>query len=187
MEDLFNFQVLSVRQPGNVLPDRANYEIFNDRQLLASAIETKGHDRLKLLGKSAPDVRVLAVTTAGGEPVLSLVKDGVEWVTDLRTPEGELTSRIKISATKRIYTFADVENRVVGTVTGDLGMKHFTVADEAGRKFALVRKTWAGLTKEMFTPSDHYKVEFTGPVPPLARTMTVMMPIVLDLTLYGPI
>lgn len=187
MEDLFNFQVLSVRQPANMLPDRANYEIFNDRQLLASAIETKGHDRLKLLGKSAPENRVLAVTTADGEPLMSLVKNGVDWAVELRSTDGELTGRIKISDTKRIYTFADYEDRVLGSVTGDLGMKRFTAADEEGRKFAVVRKTWAGLTKEMFTPSDHYKVEFSGPVPALARTMTVMMPIVLDLTLYGPI
>jgi hypothetical protein len=53
--------------------------------------------------------------------------------------------------------------------------------------FARVRKTWAGLTKEMLTSSDHYTVEFTGPVSQPARTLTVMMPIVLDLTLYGPV
>jgi hypothetical protein len=38
----------------------------------------------------------------------------------------------------------------------------------------------------MLTPSDHYKVEFSGPVSPPARVLTVMMAIVLDLTLYGP-
>ena len=50
---------------------------------------------------------------------------------------------------------------------------------------ARVRKNWAGL-KEMLTPSDHYAVEFTGLVSQPTRTLTVMMPIVLDLTLYGP-
>jgi hypothetical protein len=48
-------------------------------------------------------------------------------------------------------------------------------------------KTWAGLTKEMLTPSDHYQVEFTGSVPATARTLTVMMAVVLDLTSYGPV
>jgi hypothetical protein len=38
----------------------------------------------------------------------------------------------------------------------------------------------------MLTPSDHYTVEFTGPVSPSARMLTVMMAIVLDLTLYEP-
>jgi hypothetical protein len=36
------------------------------------------------------------------------------------------------------------------------------------------------------TASDHYRVDFTGPVSPQARMLTVMMAIVLDLTLYGP-
>jgi hypothetical protein len=39
----------------------------------------------------------------------------------------------------------------------------------------------------MLTPLDHYKVEFTAPVSPPVRTLTVMMAIVLDLTLYGPV
>jgi hypothetical protein len=30
-------------------------------------------------------------------------------------------------------------------------------------------------------------VEFTAPVSPVARTLTVMLAIVLDLTLYGPV
>jgi hypothetical protein len=39
----------------------------------------------------------------------------------------------------------------------------------------------------MLTPSDHYQVEFTGSVPATARTLTVMMAVVLDLTSYGPV
>jgi hypothetical protein len=53
--------------------------------------------------------------------------------------------------------------------------------------FARVRKTWAGLTKEMLTPSDRYTVDLAGLVSHPARTLTVMMPIVLDLTLYEPV
>ena len=73
----------------------------------------------------------------------------------------------------------------MGQVTGDLALKHFSVAGTGGAVFARVRKNWAGL-KEVLTPSDHYAVEFTGLVSQPARTLTVMMPIVLDLTLYGP-
>jgi hypothetical protein len=39
----------------------------------------------------------------------------------------------------------------------------------------------------MLTPSDHYQVEFTGPVTHPTRTLTVMIAIVLDLTLYEPV
>ena len=56
-------------------------------------------------------------------------------------------------------------------------------AGTGGVVFARVRKTWAGLTKEMLTPSDRHTVDFAGLVSHPARTLTVM----LDLTLYEPL
>ena len=69
---------------------------------------------------------------------------------------------------------------------GDLGLKKFSVTPVEGRAFARFSKTFAGLTKEMLTASDHYKVEFTGEASRPLRAMTIMMPVVIDLTLYGP-
>jgi hypothetical protein len=187
VEDPFDFQALRIRQPGKLLPDRANYEIFNaDRRLLATVTETEGHTRLKLLGKSMPDTRALAVTTAAGEPVGFLIKHSSEWITEFQGPGGELIGRIRTGGTRRIYTLFGDQNQAVGKVTGDLALKHFSVTGAGGAVVARVRKTWAGLPKEMLTPSDHYTVEFTGLLSQPARTLTVMMPIVLDLTLYGP-
>jgi hypothetical protein len=186
--DLFDVPALRIRQPVKLLADRANYEIFNAaRELLAIAAETEGHTHLEVLSKSMPDTRVFAVTTAGGEPVLSLIKQTSEWMTELRDPAGELIGRIRTGDTRRTYTLLDQQNQIVGRVTGDLALKHFSVTGAKGGQFARVRKTWAGLPKEMLTPADHYRVEFTGPVSQPARTLTVMMPIVLDLTVYGPI
>ena len=187
MEDPFDFQALRIHQPRRLLPDRAHYEIFNaDRQLLATVTETEGHTRLTLLSKPLPDTRALAVTTAAGEPVGFLIKQSSEWITEFQGPGGELIGRIRTGATRRTYTLLSDQDQTVGKVTGDLALKHFSVTGTTGAAFARVRKTWAGLTKEMLTPSDHYTVEFTGPVSQSARTLTVMMPIVLDLTLYGP-
>jgi hypothetical protein len=169
---VFDVPALRIRQPVKLLANRANYEIF-------------AADRL--LSKSMPDTRVLAITTASGEPVLSLIKQASEWMTELRGTAGELIGRIRTGDTRRIYTLLDEQNQTVGKVTGDLALKHFSAAGTTGGQFARVRKTWAGLTREMLTPADHYVVEFTGPVSQPARTLTVMMPIVLDLTLYGPI
>jgi hypothetical protein len=87
VEDPFDFQALRIQQPGKLLPDRANYEVFNaDRQLLATATETEDHTRLKLLGKSVPGTRVFAVTTAAGEPAGLLIKQRSEWITEFRVP-----------------------------------------------------------------------------------------------------
>ena len=188
MEDPFDFPALRIQQPRKLLPDRAIYEIFNaDRQLLATATETEGHTLLKRLGKSVPDTRTFAVTTAAGEPVGFLIKQSSEWITEFRDPGGELIGRIRTGDTRRIYTLLGHQDQAVGQATGDLALKHFSVTGTGGAVFARVRKTWAGLTKEMLTPSDHYMVEFTGLVSHPARTLTVMVPIVLDLTLYGPV
>jgi hypothetical protein len=187
VDDPFDFQALRILQPGKWLPDRARYEIFSDqRQLLAIATETEAHTRLKLLSKSMPDARVLEVTTVAGGPVVTLVKYKRERITELHGPEGELAGRIRATHTTRHYTLLDDQGQTVGKVVGDLALKHFSVTDADG-EFARLRKTWAGLTKEVLTPSDHYRVDFTGPVSAQARMLTVMMAIVLDLTLYGPV
>ena len=180
--------MLRIHQPAKLLPDRANYEIFNSaRLLLATVTETESHARLKLLSKSMPDTRVFAVTTAAGEPVGFLIRQSSEWITELRGPGSDLIGRIRTGDTRRTYTLLGDQDQAVGRVTGDLALKHFSVAAAGGAVFARVRKTWAGLTREMLTPSDHYTVEFTGAAAQPARTLTVMMPIVLDLTLYGPV
>jgi len=187
VDDPFDFQALRILQPGKWLPNRARYEVFNDqRQLLAIATETEAHTRLKLLSKTMPDARVLEVTTAASEPILTLVKHKRERITELHGADGELAGRIRATHTTRHYTLLDGDDQTVGKVVGDLALKHFSVTD-GEREFARLRKTWAGLTKEMLTPSDHYRVDFTAAVSPSARTLTVMMAIVLDLTLYGPV
>jgi uncharacterized protein YxjI len=187
VDDPFDFQALRILQPGKWLPNRARYEIFNDhRQLLAIATETEAYTRLKLLSKSMPDARVLEVTTAASEPVLTLVKHKRERITELHGPDGELVGRIRATHTTRHYTLLDDQDQTVGNVVGDLSLKHFSVTDGDG-EFARLRKTWAGLTKEVLTPSDHYRVDFTGAVSAQARMLTVMTAIVLDLTLYGPV
>jgi hypothetical protein len=133
-----------------------------------------------------PGTRVLVVTTAAEEPVLTMVKYKRERVTELHGPDGEPAGRILATHTTRHYTLFDEQDQTVGKVVGDLALKHFSVTDADG-EFARLRKTWAGITKEMLTPSDHYRVDFIGDVSSQARMLTVMMAIVLDLTLYGPV
>jgi hypothetical protein len=187
VDDPFDFQALRVLQPGKWLPNRARYEIFNDyRQLLAIATETEAHTRMKLLSKAMPDARVLAVSTPAGEPVLTFIKHKKERITELHHPGGAPAGWIRATHTTRHYTLIDDQDQTVGKVVGDLALKNFSVTDDIG-EFARLRKTFAGITKEMLTPSDHYRVDFTGAVSPQARLLTVMTAIVLDLTLYGPV
>jgi Scramblase len=142
---------------------------------------------VKLLRESVNDVRSFAVTTAGGVHVLSMVRRLRDWSTDIAGPGGELVGRIRNEGTRRHYTLLDGQDQILGQAAGDLGLKRFAVTAAEGGTFARVQKTWAGLRKEMLTSSDHYRVEFIGPVSALARMLTVMVPIVVDLTCYEPL
>jgi len=187
VEDLFDFQSLRIQQPGKLLADRASYQIFADgRELIATVTEATGHARIKLLRESIRDVRAFEITTAAGVPVLSLIRQLSTWHTDVAGPDGKTIGRIRTEGTRRHYTLLDDKGQTLGQAVGDLGLKRFSVTSAEGGTFARVQKTWAGLRKEVLTSSDHYKVEFVGPVSSLARTLTVMMPIVLDLTMYEP-
>lgn len=189
MEEIFDFRSLRIKQPGKLLARRASYDIFNDqRELIATATEAEGHGRVKLLQGPVIDVREFAITTPAGVQVLSLVKRASTWSTDVAEPGGELMGRIRTESNRRHYTLLDDKGEPIGQAVGDLGLKRFAVTAVEGGTFARVQKTWAGLRKEALTSADHYKIEFTGaPVSRLARVLTVMVPIVLDLTSYEPL
>lgn len=185
MEDPFGFPSLLIRQPGKLLPSRASYEIFtSDRELLATATEAETHARIRLLDQGVPESRALAVAAADGAPLLTSVTSTRTHVTELRGADGEPAGEIRARYTHRHYTLLDDQGEAVGEAVGDLGLKQFSVTDAEGAEFAQVRKTWAGLTKEVLTRADHYTVEFAGVVPRAARLLTVMMAIAVDLTLY---
>lgn len=185
--DPFAFQELRIRQPAKLMPGRASYEIFDTRKnLLAVATETERRSRMDTLTGMVPGTRTIAVRTAAGEEVLTLVKRDSEWRADLTDPAGALIGQIQIGDTRRHYTLIDNEGEVTGHVVGDLGVKQFSVTGADGERYAQLRKTWAGFGKEFFTDSDHYALTFTGPVSPRVRTLIVMVPIVLDMTRHGP-
>ena len=187
MDDPFDFRELRIRQPGRLIPGKAKYEIFDTgRHLLAIASEEAGRSRIQTLTRELPGTRALGVRTAAGEPVLTLVKRNSDWAADLTDPDGKAAGRIRIGDTRRQYTLVDGSGEVVGEAVGDLAVKNFAVTGAGGAPIADVRKTWAGLRKELLTSADHYSVKFADPVPGPARVLTVMMTIVLDLARYGP-
>lgn len=188
MGDPFDFQVLWVLQPGHLPANRARYQIFNGKkELLASAADTERRARFEVIPKTVPDGATLVILGADGDHLMTMIRQHVEYMTELRDAAGELVGKIRTGSTRRNYTLLNEQDEVVAKVTGDLGLKNFAIADSTGGKLAQVRKTNAGLFKEMFTKNDHYKVEFIGPVPPAARTLIAMVPVVLDLTLYEPL
>ncbi len=187
MEDPFAVKELRIRQPARMLPGRARYDIFDPgKRLLAVAAETEPRSALQAMAALVPRTRVLQVRSADGAPMLTLVKRDAEWLTDVKDPDGQLIGRIQTGETRRHYTLLDEADQVAGQAVGDLAVKKFAITGPEGERFARLRKTWAGLGKELLTSSDHYTVTFTGPMPPRIRTLVAMVPIVLDLARHGP-
>lgn len=186
MEDPFAVKELRIRQPARMLPGRARYDIFDGRNLIAVAAENEPRSALQTMASLVPRTRVISVRSAVGEPVLTMVKRDDDWVADVTDPDNQLVGRIQIGETRRHYTLLDEADQVAGQAVGDLAVKQFTITGPEGERFARLRKTWAGLGKELLTSSDHYTVTFTGPMPPRIRMLVVMVPIVLDMTRHGP-
>ena len=187
MEDPFAVRELRIRQPARMLPGRARYDIFDQgRNLLAVATESQPRSALQTMASLVPRTRVLIVRSAVGEPMVTLVKRDDDWVAEVTDSGGQLVGRIQIGETRRHYTLLDETDTVAGQAVGDLAVKQFTITGPDGERFARLRKTWAGLGKELLTSSDHYTVTFTGPMPPRIRMLVVMVPIVLDMTRHGP-
>jgi uncharacterized protein YxjI len=184
--DPFDLTELRIRQPGKVLPERATYEIFdNRRRRVADVKEIKGRSRLEALAQEVPNVRTFAVTKARREPLLTLVMRG-EWLAEISDPGGRPIGRIRVAASRRQYTMLDDQETVAGEAAGDLSVTKFAVSGPAGETYAQFRKTWAGLRKELFTQSDNYKLTVTGLVPPRVRPLIVMLPVVVDISVHGP-
>jgi hypothetical protein len=187
MEDPFAVKELRIRQPARMLPGRARYDIFDQgKTLLAVATESEPRSAMQTMASLVPRTRVINVRSAGGDPMLTMVKRDDDWVADFTDAAGELIGRIQIGETRRHYTLLDEADQVAGQAVGDLAVKQFTITGPDGERLARLRKTWAGLGKELLTSSDHYTVTFTGPMPPRVRTLVVMVPIVLDMTRHGP-
>jgi hypothetical protein len=187
MDDPFAVKELRIRQPAKVLPGRARYDIYDPaRNLLATASETDARSVLHTMASLVPNTRVLAVRSPLGDPMFRLVKRDSDWQTDVFDATDALVGRIRTEASRRHYTLLDPADEVIGEAAGDLAVKQFVIGGPEGERFARMRKTWAGLGKELLTSSDHYTITFTGPVQPPARTLIVMLPIVLDMTRHGP-
>ena len=187
MEEPFNFAELQVRQPVKILAGKASYEIFGGRkQLVAVATEIEGRSVLDKITRLTPDTRVLTITTAAGEPLLTLAYQGAKWLVEVTDADESLVGKIRIGGSRRHYTLLDAEGGEIAQAVGDLAVRRFIVTGTNRPPFAEVKKTFAGPVKEAFTSSDHYTVKFALQPRPLERTLTVLIPIVVDLARYGP-
>jgi hypothetical protein len=193
--DLFDSPILRIEQPGKLLPTRALYRILDaGGKPLAVVTEADEHTRLQVLkgmrpGSRQPGTRLLTITApnAPDQPVLVLTTQPDGRHSEVRQPDGELVGRISAVRTTRHLQLSDDQDEPLAEVAGDLSLRHFTVTATAGDRLAVLTKTWAGLVKELLTPSDNYRIEFSGTMTPPVRTLIALSAIVIDVTLYGPV
>jgi hypothetical protein len=188
--DPFNFRELRVKQPGRLFPGRATYEIFGGKQLVATAREVEARTLLDKITNLLPDTRVLAVTGPAGESLLRIVYYAHMWTVDVADNDDKIIGKIQVGGSRRHYHLQDPEGTEFATAVGDLAVRRFVVRTSDGHPpFAEIQKTFAGPIKETLTSADHYRVRFSGDgeqVSPLGRTLTAIVPIILDLAKYGP-
>jgi hypothetical protein len=186
MEDPFAVKELRIRQPAKMMSGRVRYDLYDGRNLVAVVAETAPRTMMQTIGDLIPRTRTLEVRSAAGEHLATLVKRDADWLTDVTDPDGQLIGRIETGETRRHYTLFDETGQVAGYAEGDLAVRQFTIAGPEGERYAQLRKTWAGLGKELLTSADHYTVTFTGPVPPRVRILVAMVPVILDMVRHGP-
>ena len=187
MDDPFAVRELRIRQPARFMPGRARYDFYaTGRKVVATATEIEPRTVMQTISDVVPRTRAIGLHTADGEPVLTMITRSSDWLADLSDPEDKPIGRIEIGETRRHYTLIDTEGQLAGQVVGNLAVKQFAITGPEGERYAQLRKTWAGLGKELLTSSDHYTITFTGPMAPHTRLMVLMVPIVLDMTRHGP-
>jgi uncharacterized protein YxjI len=199
--ELFNTPALRVEQPRKVLATRAQYDFFDAKGTrLATATETTERTRLKAVRAALPGnvlagAQTLLLRDTEEDPLLIIEKHDTNRLTTIRRPvegaegddlfDGDLIGSIRAERTTRHYALLDAEDKRIGEVTGDLGLRRFAVTDDERRHVAQVNKKWAGLRAEMLTNADRYSVEITGRrVSETLRSLIVVTAVVLDLTLH---
>jgi hypothetical protein len=186
MEDPFAVRELRIRQPARMISGRARFDYFGPgRHRVASVVETDARSAMQMMGGLVPRTRVFEVRTRDGDPLLTLVKRDEDWLTDVLDVSGHLIGRIQTGETRRHYTLLDPAGQILGEAVGDLAVKKFAVHGPEGERLAQLRKTWAGIIKEMLTSADHYTVTYTGPMQPDLRTLIAIVPVILDLARHG--
>ena len=153
----------------------------------------------------ATDVRSRGVRLSSGErQLVSLARVAIadpavivlDEATSSLDPQTEADVEQALAAISRGRTVITIAHRLSTAERADrvAVMEHGRLIEIAshddlvaqGERYARVRKTWAGLGKELLTSSDHYSVTFTGPMSQDVKLMVVMVPVVLDMTRWGP-
>ena len=169
MVDLTRHSELIVRQQTEMVEVFTPFETANrysvhtpDGAQLLYAYEESGDIRRQFMGTHRP--LSIHVVDGDNQPVLLAQRDFFWLTSHLRVsergrPVGALRRRFAIN---RKFTLEDASNRPLGMLQGNIFRPNTFIARGAqGNELARITKQWGGISREMFTDADTFRLEFT--------------------------
>ena len=169
MVDLTQHSELIVRQQTEMVEVFTAFESANqysvhapDGAQLLHAYEESGDIRRQFMGTHRP--LAIHVVDDAGQPVLEARRDFFWFTSNLRvsergSPVGSVRRRFALN---RKFTIADANGRPLALLQGNIFRPNTFIARGAqGTELARITKQWGGISREMFTDADTFRVEFS--------------------------
>ena len=169
MVDLTDHSELIVRQQTEMIEVFTAFESANqysvhtpDGAQLLHAYEESGDIRRQFMGTHRP--LSIHVVDNDRQPVLVAQRDFFWFTSHLRVSERgrPIGSLRRQFALNRKFTIADAGNRPLALLQGNIFRPNTFIARGAqGNELARITKQWGGVSREMFTDADTFRVEFS--------------------------
>ena len=141
-----------------------------------------------LLGPMRP-FKAMVSDAASAEPLLLLRRPfrfffhRLEVVEASSEPLGAIERRF--AWVRRLYDISDRRGRVVGQIVGPFFKPWTFELHFGGRRVGSIVKRWGGLTKELFTDADSFRIEFEHPgISPDERALLLCAGVFIDMQYF---
>lgn len=166
----FTEPVLVVNQKAKLFEGSSNFSVFNGGGELIGSVRQVGQSALRKFAKAFSNLDVFM--TARYEVVdrndaLQLVvfkpRSFLKARMMIQRPDGteigQIKHKLRFGKARFLLTAPGGETEIGSINAENFRAWNFSVADVAGTEVARISKTWAGLSKEVFTNADNYVVE----------------------------
>jgi uncharacterized protein YxjI len=188
---MFTEPVLVVNQKAKFFEGSSNFAVFSGGGDQIGAVRQVGQSKFQKFAKAFSNLSVLmsaryevvdrfdAVQLVVYKP-RAFLKPRVMVLRPDGTEIGQIVSKIRLGKVRFLLLSPGGESEIGSLNAENFRAWNFTVADAAGNQVAKVSKTWAGLSKEVFTKADNYVVEFTTKVDDPLLSLCVASALTID-------
>jgi uncharacterized protein YxjI len=173
---VFKEPVLVINQKGKLVELRAEYAIYNQNGLQLAAVRGKRMStRIQVVDMNG---RSLLDLTRGASLLTSKIN-----VADANGAKiGRILPSLSWNQIDRDFKLEGADNEPIGAIYAEDRQRHreFNVQDATNNVVAHIRKTRAGLAKEMFTKGDNYVVNLPDALSDPLRSLSIAAALVID-------